>query len=554
MLQENQHMVCCRSSWFAKPLRRPASSGLAPMTLCSSPLSSLRRSSRWTTCLRTQELRSSFVHHEQDERNSVLISLKPQNLNVVMDVLNFPIEILHKILLHAVISRGIQRVLRLKLVCKRFDELLQPALFESKLLDESETYPKRGSELFVLNLWQIRRTYGVEKMWHSYLLYRVKNETDPGVGRFVEIRQVAESFCSHTDAEMETMLDVVCWLAIERGSFAPGYFQAWCYSESECKPNPNLNLLSVAAYMGSIDLAKSLLQEGLCPTRDNCIFLSPMHQAALTGNSEMLRLFQEHLPDFEKTTRPVDSRQDADWRAKTGPGSINGAVMNGNMDIIRLAVYPPSRAEPDSTDFAGQPFGALDYATVPNDRGWDLYLTLYCVKTWEAFQYIDAFFSKPALSDESGSALLLARYTELANVDMVQHILDAGIDVDGGKKKQNCNPLGIAARCGHEDLVDLFLERGADPKYSRMQQNGCPLFCAAASGSLPIYRKLIDHGAFDKEICESTLDTAIQLEHTAMVKYILGLLDLSLEERRAAARRATKKGLESMALLVSGTT
>jgi hypothetical protein len=46
-----------------------------------------------------------------------------------------------------------------------------------------------------------------------------------------------------------------------------------------------------------------------------------MQLAAWAGNAEMLRLFQEHLSEFEETPPhyPLDHHN---WRGKIGPGSI----------------------------------------------------------------------------------------------------------------------------------------------------------------------------------------------------------------------------------------
>ena len=136
-----------------------------------------------------------------------------------------------------------------------------------------------------MGLWQIRKLHGADKLWQSYIAYRVRNETDPEVGRFVEIRQVAEELCRQTEVEYEVAVDGLSWLALERGDEAP---------------NQDLNLLSAAAYFGHLPLARRLLADGHCPASDNDLFLSPMQLAAWTGNADMLKVFQKHLPEFEK--------------------------------------------------------------------------------------------------------------------------------------------------------------------------------------------------------------------------------------------------------------
>ena len=398
-----------------------------------------------------------------------------------------------------------------------------------------------------MELWYIRKNHGTEKLWQSFLVYRVKNETDPAIGRFVEIRKVAEDICHQTESEYEETVNSLCWLALERGTYCPNYREGWNSTglrENEAS-NPGLNLLSAAAYLGHIHLARRLLSEGNCPTADNHIFPSPIQLAAWVGNFDMVQLFQEHLPEFEELAPryPLDDN----WRGKTGPGSIKGAVLHGDMDMIRLAVYPPSRSTSDSTNFSGQPFGLVDPKTL---QGSDLQAALYCVKTWEAFQYIDAFFKESILLSDVARTLLLARYAELGNVEIVQHLLDAGADIHGGGTASNCNPLVIAARFYQEDIVDLLLERGADPNNHAMQQRGSPLCAATAAGSLSIVRKLLDHGATVDKNTSWLITNAVKLEHTALVEFLLDSSIGSAEFWSSALREALTDGLDSMAELL----
>ncbi|KAH8680034.1 ankyrin repeat-containing domain protein [Tricladium varicosporioides] len=459
-----------------------------------------------------------------------------------MDLLDFPVDLIHKVLFYAAISRGVKRALRLGLVCKTFYNCLQPALFESRLLDEFGV-ELRYHDLAPMETWYIRRHYGAEKLWQSYLVYRVQSETDPKIGRFVEIRRVAEDLCRQTDAKYEATVNALCWLALERGACYPGY--QWCwkrgYRANEA-PNPGLNLLSAAAYFNYIALARQLLSDGHCPTRENQLFPSPIQLAAWAGNANMLRLFQEHLPDFEEIP-PRDFADEKNWRGKTGPDSVKGAVLSGDMDMVRLAVYPPSRSTSNNTDFSGQPFGHVDPRSLP---GYDLQLTLFCAKTWEVLQYIDSFFEESMLSSDLAT-LLLARYAELGNVEIVQQLLDAGVDIYGGDN-HNRNPLVIAARFCHENVVDLLLDRGADPNNDNMQQRGTPLSAAVAGGSVAILKKLIDHGAYMGGEYD-LFKRIVRHEHTAMIELLLDLF-IDNDGWGLALETALEDGLESMAQLL----
>ena len=358
---------------------------------------------------------------------------------------------------------------------------------------------------------------------------------------------MAEDFCQETNAEYAIVLDALCWLALERGSCAPGFVEGWgCHNPGNRTPNPGLNLLSAATYFGNIKLARKLLEEGYCPTMDNFLFPAPLQLAAWAGNGDMLQLLQEHLPEFEEIS-PRGSGWWREWRAKTGPGSIKGAAMSGDMGMLRLALYPPSRLSRDNTNFSGQPYGHVDPLS---KTGLDLHDALYCAKTWEVFQCIDSFFSTSALSSEEESAALLARYTELGNIAMVQDLLDAGVNINSRASMRNYNPLKIASRYGHEGIVGLLLDRGAEADCSKLQGGVCPLRAATSAGSISIVRKLLAHGASYASVSWEPILVAFQLEHTAMVELILDLRDWTEEELREMARRQMDRGMESMASLL----
>ena len=403
-----------------------------------------------------------------------------------------------------------------------------------------------------MELWYIRNRHGAEKLWKSYIMYRVQNETDQRIGRFVEIRMVAEEYCRHAEAEYDATIDGLCLLALERGVHCPGYREGWMYHSyrADEPSNPGLNLLSAAAYFGCIPLARRLLSEGHCPTAENRLFPPPIQIAAWVGNVDMLTLFQEHLPDFEEIP-PRYEKERTPWRAKVGPGSIKGAALRGDMNMLRLAIYPPSRSNTNTTDFYGQPFGQIDYKPETGDikPSSDLYDALYYVKTVEVFQYIDSFFQESILL--SRSADLLVRYADLGNVEMVRHILDTGvIGVHGSTEIHNQNPLHIAAQNCHEDIVDLLLERGADPNSSKLQQRGTPLHAAVVGGSLSIVQKLFDSGARVPTVDPFFLRKVVEREDIAILELCVDYGVSEVKMWSYIQRWASEEGLNYVANLV----
>jgi ankyrin repeat protein len=377
--------------------------------------------------------------------------------------------------------------------------------------------------------WYIKNDHGASLFWHSYLVYRVQNETE--MHRFLDIRRIAENVCSETSTNLVATIEALCWPALQRGTDP-------CDNSGGKPPNKELNLLCAAAYLNLIPMAKRLLQEGHCPTNYSYIFSSrPIQLAALAGNTQMLTLFQEHLPEFEVVGQ---SQLSDNWRAKVGPGSTIGAAMRGNMDIVRLAVYPPSRAMPDSTDFVGQPFGEVDRRS---DTGMDLNRAQLATRNLEVYKYIDNFFEQRIPESRA-----LAVHARLGNLEMVQYLLDAGADTCGVNTRAG-NPLAEACRGCHEEVVDLLLDRGADPDFNggvvRMQGNA-PIAMAAAAGSLEIFRKILSKITRSPEVDYSAVYWAVRVEHTAMVQL---LLETGADVKyfgEPILKMALSQGLESM--------
>ncbi|KAI1098188.1 hypothetical protein F4804DRAFT_133807 [Jackrogersella minutella] len=135
-----------------------------------------------------------------------------------MNLVSLPVEILHRILFFAALSRGVTRARRLKLVClsytRYFYSCLQLSLFETRLLDGYGHYLGKGKR-YAIQDWRIRNLPGAHIFWHAYLSYGVRNETDPKVGRHVDIRRVIESVCRRTGAEDDDTLEALCWLGLE---------------------------------------------------------------------------------------------------------------------------------------------------------------------------------------------------------------------------------------------------------------------------------------------------------------------------------------------------
>jgi hypothetical protein len=166
--------------------------------------------------------------------------------------------------------------------------MVYPALFETHLMDK--VYSLGTFQ------WGLDNQHGAQRLWHDYLVSRVSRETDPTVCRYFEMRQNAKAFSQQTRIDLPEVIEALCRLALnhsrdevgqpsEQGSWGP------------TKPREGkqqINMLSLAAYLGFSDLTKQLT-DGHLPTAHNFLCVPPIQIAAQTSNTQMLLLHQEVL-------------------------------------------------------------------------------------------------------------------------------------------------------------------------------------------------------------------------------------------------------------------
>lgn len=400
--------------------------------------------------------------------------------------------------------------------------------------------------------WYIREHNGSEHLWHSYIVYRVRNETDAQVGRLMEIRQVAEAYCNRTaSTDLDGTIDHLCWMALERAATWPTFAVAYVLDpdrhDPKEDPDPGLNLLGAAAYLGNMALAKQLLEQGHCPARNNELFDTPLRLAAWAGHADILKLFQEHLPEYERT-----GTKQYQWRAKTGPGSITGAAIRGDVDMLRLAIYPPSRAAPHSSDCAGFSHGHVTFGAPYDQQVSELYHSVRMTRSLDAFKYICSFFEH----GEDGFNLvrnITRDHCEWGNVEIVKYLVDrygfSALNVYGiNSSGRNC--LVGAVRGCSEDVLDLLLDRGMNPEDNSGDRS--PLDAATSAGSISMVRKLINHGANPDSWGYHLLKNAVRLEHTALLEFLLerNVCRDKPMDRKRVLQYAVERELESMVELM----
>ncbi|MBE3044417.1 ankyrin repeat domain-containing protein [Candidatus Bathyarchaeota archaeon] len=259
-------------------------------------------------------------------------------------------------------------------------------------------------------------------------------------------------------------------------------------------------------------------------------------------------------------------------RSKQNPGyaykgcSLQGAAVRGDMDMVQLSLYPPSRTIPpmgveDDVDeegytrketilnsilVLGEKPGSI---TERSKLHFHISGGIGSTSSPTIYQHLRSFLSEDGWTRDHNYHLAIR--AEAGDIVMVRHLLDIGRDLLGEETFLRARllhpPLVGAVRGWHEDVVDVLLERGADLNDGRTIAFGTVLTAAAKAGSMVMLRKLLDAGAKIKNPCDTeTLKYAVKLEHTAMVKLLLRMGAGNVKARKDVLRMAKKEGLESM--------
>ncbi|KAK7973110.1 hypothetical protein PG988_007244 [Apiospora saccharicola] len=469
-----------------------------------------------------------------------------------MSLESCPNEIVHRVLYYSILTRGLRRGLRLKLVSKFFYNALQPALFEARVLDTIASDPYYGpSAIFQQHSARNYKGNGPHKLWHAYAVMRVTTDHDPSISRCAHIRHVATVLSKRTGQSLAKTIAELCW-------FAEGqWFEAASSDPVDEAPKPISDLLSAATYFGDKPLVLELLGNLPVFLDDRNLLPSPMYMAAYTGNKELLLLFQERVPEWVGQGR-VKQCDDPEWRGKITRGSMHGAARRGEMDILLLAMNPPSSKIKDFRD---------------NDelRAAVWYASLGCIPpNIETFEYFRSAVGNGYYGVD------IATYAALGHMSMVRHCLDNGADPQGDMAPGR-SPLSQAVRHCHWEVVELLLERGAKIQFwaplqdiamstQKRRLSSSVVVAAVQSGSLSMVRRLFERGAvleytrYQRTLFAGhlALSRAVELEHTAMIEFLLekGAGDLFLpffrrvlwnrEERKWPLTKAFSLGLDSM--------
>lgn len=502
-----------------------------------------------------------------------------------MQLLDLPPEILHEILLQSIISRGLPRALRLKLVCRMYQapchrrqwptrffasmcllnmhigtflEAFTLALFESGILDDRFIDEHLGATY--AGGMDARRS-----LYCSYVTYRVLRAREPClaaeslVDRMVlQMRRVARGICREVPAvDYNTVVAQLCQVH--------SFDLADKHDEDQ---NLNMDLLCAASYLNLTPLVTRLMDangplSGLyhrrsLPSRYTELFHSPLKLAALAGNIDMLRLLRSAIPNPKEKSR-------------ISTGAVMGAVRRGDVELLRVALqlFPgDSAASPDQILYVNR--------SAPN---WAVMAHLMPLAKPRDYECGHETFMIDSL---------VCRSAGRGRLDIVRGMVTkmdgnpSGVS-SAGFSRSDDDTLVHAARGSTVEMVDLLFDLGADhrgrgnSRINKAQFCARPLLAAAEGGNLPTLRRLLARGVplhtfacFPEGVeghrcppapgctsyhawnayCWKPLQAAIHLEHTAMVHFLLEQDAGDPPVWEWLCKEAEDKGLESMADLL----
>ncbi|KAI1657664.1 ankyrin repeat-containing domain protein [Daldinia decipiens] len=421
-----------------------------------------------------------------------------------MDINTFPTIVFTSVVEYLVLTVGIYKAVRLRLVNKLFNSEILFAICNKQVIDIDDPATPWVSE-------RIHPSIKARIFLHRSL--SGKGKQDSYVTTITSVNKAIDLLTQQTeegrDKQHQIIAEAIC-------TMHPHSIKRW---QSSININTHIeaqNILSGAIVLGNLHLVKSLLDAPNTLAGVNFetpYFGRPLQLAAVWGHLHIVRYLIGRGANPRANSYDSEDDGSQNWRFD-GMGSIDdkqryyrkprgsalrAAALGGHEDIVNLLLKPEYRLSIYKEEY----FRAIMAAARGGHPNiWKLLIALTGKPLHRSIRLRDEIFWEATFHGRE---------------EVAQMVLDSGLDIDTKPRQEMyVSALDIAAARGDIRMVRFLLDRGASTEPSvRMAAN--PIKSAASGGHQEVVEMLLEHGAND----EGVFEVATNRGQTRLVKWLL---------------------------------
>ena len=280
--------------------------------------------------------------------------------------------------------------------------------------------------------------------------------------------------------------------------------------------------LTLACYKGHLEMVRFLLEAGADQEHKTEEMHTALMEASMDGHVEVARLL---LDSGAQVNMPADSFESPLTLAACG-GHVELAMLllerGANIEEVNDEGYTPlmEAAREGHEEMVGL---LLSQGADINAQTEETQETALTLASCGGFLEVAEFLIKAGADIEAGANTPLAEAAQEGHISLVQHLLDAGANVNATSASGD-TPLMYACENGHREVVEVLLEAGASLEHEA-DGGRTPLMKAARAGHLSTVKYLVESGANINKVTTNSEHTPLSLAchggHTAVVEYLL---------------------------------
>ncbi|RWA07124.1 hypothetical protein EKO27_g7981 [Xylaria grammica] len=343
-----------------------------------------------------------------------------------MPLFELPPELVEPIFDYIVKSRSFERVMRIRIVSRRFKTCIDSSIFRLDLFSQLVGPPYRLEDLGASNYISTRSGSAAA---------RALCERDGDVG----------------NEALSACVGSLLTLAMN-GYFGELFREPGPDELEKCSDEAlKADIYVAAIWLGKLSYVESLIADGVefCTVgrrKDvhSSIFGDAFHAAGMKGNLDMIKLLLSCIPEYRDTgVLPADQQ-----RSILSYASMHGheAAFDFAMNLRPLNL-PQTEAERKVDRDVHYHKRTVDM--IPFPKGYE--------------QVVALLGPDHELFERRCPTSFLDRSSYLGNEEMVRYFLNKGVPPNYPGDTPGFSPLSSSILCGNETIIKLLLEAGADP-------------------------------------------------------------------------------------------